>query len=213
MTKILVVDDHELIRCGISRLLDDRVGMNVVGLAASGEEAVAFVKQHDVDVVLMDIHMPGMGGLEATRKILRHDKDIRIIAITANEENPYASRLMQAGACGYITKGAGAAEMETAIRKVCSGQKYISQDLAQQLALKPFQPDQASPFDELSERELQIARLIVECHNAQAIADMLFLSSKTVNSYRYRIFQKLDISGDVELTRLAMRHGMIDVTQ
>lgn len=207
---MLVVDDHELVRSGISRLLTDAKGIEVVGEAASGEEAVQFAKEHSPDIILMDIRMPGIGGLEATRKITRHNPEIQVIAVTACDDNPYATRLLQAGAAGYITKGADADEMLRAIMKVKSGQKYISPDIAQRMALKPFQQDQTSPFDELSEREMQITLMIVGCQKVAEISEKLFLSPKTVNSYRYRIFEKLEIDSDVELTLLAMRHGLVD---
>ena len=209
---MLVVDDHELVRSGISRLLTDAKGIEVVGEAASGEEAVQFAKEHSPDIILMDIRMPGIGGLEATRKITRHNPEIQVIAVTACDDNPYATRLLQAGAAGYITKGADADEMVRAIMKVKSGQKYISPDIAQRMALKPFQQDQTSPFDELSEREMQITLMIVGCQKVAEISEKLFLSPKTVNSYRYRIFEKLEIDSDVELTLLAMRHGLVDPT-
>lgn len=210
MIKVLVVDDHELVRSGIARILSDSKTIDVMGEAASGEEAVQLAKSNPPDIILMDIRMPGIGGLEATRKILRQNADIHIIAVTACDDNPFASRLLQAGASGYITKGADADEMVNAILKVKSGQKYISPEIAQRMALKPFQQDQASPFDELSEREMQIALMIVGCQKVSAISEKLFLSPKTVNSYRYRIFDKLEIDSDVELTLLAMRHGLVD---
>ncbi len=210
LIRVLVVDDHELVRSGISRLLSDSKGIEVIGQAASGEDAVQWVRNDAPDVILMDIHMPGIGGMEATRKILRSHPDVHVIAVTALDDNPYAARLMQAGASGYITKGADASEMITAIMKVRSGQKYISPEIAQRMALKPFQEDQKSPFDELSEREMQIALMIVGCQKVADISEKLFLSPKTVNSYRYRIFDKLDISSDVELALLAMRHGLVN---
>ena len=210
MISVLVVDDHDLVRSGISRLLADAKGVEVVGEAASGEEAIDLVKECGPDVVLMDIQMPGIGGMEATRKIVRHYPDVQVIAVSACDDNPFAQRLMQAGAAGYLTKGAGSEEMVTAIVKAYKGQKYISPEIAQRMALKAFEPVAENPFDKLSEREMQIALMIVNCHKAAEIGDKLFLSPKTVNSYRYRIFDKLDIDGDVELTRLAMRNGLID---
>ena len=120
--------------------------------------------------------------------------------------------LLQAGAAGYLTKGAGLGEMVQAIRLVFAGQRYISPQIAQQLALKSFEPQNASPFDSLSEREIQIALMIVGCQKVQIISDKLCLSPKTVNTYRYRIFEKLSISSDVELTLLAVRHGMVDAS-
>lgn len=210
MIKVLVVDDHELVRTGISRILSDTNNIDVIGQAESGEEAIQISKEHCPDVILMDIRMPGIGGLEATRKILRQNPEIRVIAVTACDDNPFASRLLQAGASGYLTKGADAGEMVRAIIKVHSGQKYISPEIAQRMALKPFQQDPASLFDELSEREMQITLMIVDCQKVSAISEKLFLSPKTVNSYRYRIFEKLNIDSDVELALLALRHGLVD---
>ena len=155
--------------------------------------------------------MPGIGGLEATRKLLRSHADIKVVAVTACEEDPFPTRLLQAGAAGYLTKGAALEEMVLAIRQVFAGQRFISPQIAQQLALKSFQPQASgSPFDLLSEREIQIALMIANCQKVQSISDKLCLSPKTVNTYRYRIFDKLSISSDVELALLAVRHGMVD---
>lgn len=212
MINVLVVDDHDLVRTGIRRMLADVAGVSVVGEAASGEEALLRVRELRPDLVLMDVKMPGIGGLEATRKIIRSHADIKVIAVTACDEEPFPSRLLQAGAAGYLTKGAGLEEMIKAIRQVFAGQRYISADIAQQLALKPFQPQgDASPFDLLSEREMQIALMIAECQKVQSISDKLCLSPKTVNTYRYRIFEKLEITSDVELAMMAVRHRMVDV--
>ena len=207
----MVVDDHDLVRLGIVSLLSDSDKIEVVAQAQSGEEAIQLAKEHDPDVVLMDIRMPGMGGLEATHKLVRQNEEMKIIAVTACNEDPYANRLLQAGAAGYMTKGATAKEMVMAILKVKSGQRYISPEIAQRMALKPFESQEsACPFDVLSDREMQISIMIANCVKVQEISDQLFLSPKTVNTYRYRIFDKLNISSDVELTRLAIRHGMVD---
>ncbi len=210
MIRVLVVDDHELVRSGISRLLDDTGMIDVVGQAGSGEEAVRMAKEIEPDIILMDIHMPGIGGMAATRKILHNQPDAQVIAVTVSDDNPYASRLLKMGASGYITKGADADEMLRAIIKVKSGQKYISPEIAQRMALRPFESEAESPFEVLSERELQIALMIVNCQKVQQIGEALFLSPKTVNSYRYRIFEKLNISSDVELTHMALRYGLVN---
>jgi two-component system invasion response regulator UvrY len=206
-----VVDDHDLVRTGITRMLADIDGLQVVGEADSGESALKLARELKPDVVLMDVKMPGIGGLEATRKLLRSHPDIKVVAVTVCEEDPFPTRLMQAGAAGYLTKGAGLDEMVQAIRLAFAGQRYISPQIAQQLALKSFQP-QGSPFDALSEREIQIALMIVGCQKVQIISDKLCLSPKTVNTYRYRIFEKLSVTSDVELTLLAVRHGMVDAS-
>ncbi len=211
MIKVLVVDDHDLVRTGIARMLGDVEGIVVVGEASNGEDAIKIARELLPDVVLMDVRMPGMGGLEATRKLLRANADVKIIAVTACAEEPFPSRVLQAGASGYLTKGTDLDEMVVAIRQVHHGRHYLSPDIAQALALKQLSLDGKSvPFDSLSEREMQIALMIVTCHKVQDISDKLCVSPKTVNTYRYRIFEKLAISSDVELTHLAMRHGLLD---
>lgn len=210
MIRVLVVDDHDLVRSGIIRLLGDSDRIEVIGEANCGEDAIKLSRDLTPDVVLMDISMPGIGGLEATRKIVRYNPDIKVVAVTACDDGPFASRLMQAGAAGFMGKGAEADEMVRAIIKVQTGQRYISPDIAQRMALKPFQDGSDSPFDALSEREMQTTLMIVGCHKVQEISDKLCVSPKTVNSYRYRIFEKLGIDGDVELTVLAMKHGILD---
>ncbi|HDZ55366.1 MAG TPA: two-component system response regulator UvrY [Pseudomonas xinjiangensis] len=213
MIKVLVVDDHDLVRMGISRMLSDVPGLLVVGEADSGEAAIEQARALKPDVILMDVRMPGIGGLEATRKLILHDKNIKVIAVTVCDEEPFPTRLMQAGAVGYVTKGAALDEMVTAIRKVYAGQRHISPDVAQLLITKLYDPVSDCPFDSLSEREMQIALMIVSCEKVQSISDKLCLSPKTVNTYRYRIFEKLGIHSDVELTLLAVRHGMIETVR
>jgi two-component system, NarL family, invasion response regulator UvrY len=211
LIKVLVVDDHDLVRAGISRMLSDEDGIEVVGEACSGEAALDHVRKLCPDIILMDLKMPGIGGLEATRKIKRLDDEVKVIVVTALADDSYPARVMQSGASGFITKGADISEMIRAIRVVNSGQRYISPEIAQKLALKPFvEEDDGTVFDRLSERELQIATMIVSCIKVQDISDKLCLSPKTVNSYRYRIFEKLGITSDVELTLLAVRHGILD---
>ena len=211
MITVLLVDDHDLVRVGIRRLLTDVKDLSVIGEAKSGEEAVRIARELRPDVVLMDVKMPGIGGLEATKKIVRLDPNIKVLAVTIYGEEPFPSRLLQAGASGYLTKGSSIDEMINAIKTVFSGQKYLSSEVAQQLALKHVggEPD-ASPLDILSEREMQIMIMITKGVKVQEISDKLCLSPKTVNSYRYRLFEKLNVNSDVELTHLAIRHGMLD---
>jgi len=210
LINVFLVDDHELVRTGIRRILEDVRGMNVAGEAESGEDAVKWCRSEQADIVLMDMNMPGIGGLEATKKILRFNPDMKVIVLTIHTENPFPTKVMQAGAAGYLTKGAGPDEMVNAIRMVQSGQRYLSPEIAQQMALSQFTPDSENPFKELSERELQIMIMITKGEKVTDISEQLNLSPKTVNSYRYRLFSKLNISGDVELTHLAIRHGILD---
>lgn len=210
MIKTLIVDDHDLVRTGIRRMLDDVQGIKVVGEARSGEEAVRSARDERPDVVLMDVKMPGIGGLEATRKLVRIDPDIKVLVVTVCDDDIFPSRLLQAGAAGYLTKGASCDEMVQAIRAVHAGQRYISPSVAQQLAFKHLNDTDESPIDSLSERELQVMLMITKGLKPQEISDKLCLSPKTVNSYRYRLFEKLAVKNDVELTLLAIRHGLVD---
>ncbi|RLA03465.1 MAG: two-component system response regulator UvrY, partial [Gammaproteobacteria bacterium] len=191
MIKVLLVDDHDLVRLGIKRLLADAKGICVVGEAETGEQAIKLTNELEPNVIMLDANMPGIGGLEACRRIIRHHPDVKIIALTVHVEEPYPSRFMRAGASGYHTKGTGVNEMVRAIRQVNVGQRYISAEIAQQLALKPFDIDTDNPFDKLSEREIQVMMMITAGEKVQHISDTLCLSPKTVNSYRYRLFEKL----------------------
>ena len=210
MINVLVVDDHDLVRSGIVRLLSDVSGITVIGEASSGEEAVKIAREKRPHVVLMDVKMPGIGGLEATRKMVRHDPEIKVIALTIYGHEPFPTKLLQAGASGYLTKGTLIDEMVTAIRVVYSGKRYLGPEIAQQMALKSLTDNEKSPFEQLSERELQVMIMITSGQSVQTIAEKLCVSPKTINSYRYRIFEKLNVESDVELTLLAMRHGILD---
>jgi two-component system invasion response regulator UvrY len=206
------VDDHELVRTGIKRIIDDVRGLKVVGEAELGEAAFQFCRANEPDVVLMDVNMPGIGGIEATKKIIRYCPDVKIIMLTVHTEDPFPSKVMQIGAHGFLSKMTGSEEMINAIRSVNVGQRYIAPDIAQQIALNQFNGvNDDKPFDSLSERELQIMLMITKGEKVQDIAEQLNLSSKTINSYRYRMFEKLNISNDVELTHMAIRYGMIDM--
>ena len=209
MIKVYLVDDHALVRTGVRRLLEDVKGLKVVGETDCGESAVRWCRDNQPDVVLMDINMPGIGGVETTRRLLQTAPDTKVIAVSGLAEEPYPSLLLKAGAKGYITKGAPITEMVRAINKVMQGGKYFSADIAEQLASSYLSDTQQSPFDSLSEREMQVAMMVVNCISAQEIADKLFVSVKTVNTYRYRIFEKLAIDSDVKLTHLAIRYGLI----
>ena len=210
MIDVLLVDDHDLVRTGIKKILSDVSGIRVVGEAGTGEDAVKICREAKPQVVLMDVKMPGIGGFEATRKLLRLDPDLKVLIISTVDNDVYPSRLLQVGASGYLTKGASMDEMVHAIRMVHSGQRYISPEIANKLAFRHVNDQESSPFDGLSERELQVMIMITKGTKVQEIAEKLHLSPKTVNSYRYRIFEKLQIKNDVELTLLAIRHGLIE---
>lgn len=211
-TSILVADDHDLVRMGIVRMLEDVPGFSVVAEAKTGEEAVQLSRKHKPAVVLMDVKMPGIGGLEATKKILAVDEQVRVIAVTGISDDMFADRLLKAGASGYVTKESGFDEILEAIKKVIKGGRYMSPEVAQQLVLRNLSGEDGSPFDELSERELQTAVMISSGMKVNDIAESFCISPKTVNSYRYRIFEKLEINSDVELALLAVKHDLLEVS-
>ncbi|MGI9322344.1 MAG: response regulator [Pseudomonadales bacterium] len=208
--RVLVVDDHQLVRLGTKRLLESQRGIAVLATARNGEEAVSITSTLKPDVVLMDVQMPGIGGLEATRRCLRVHPEVKVIAVTVYDDEPYPSQLFKVGAAGYMTKNADKNELLMAIHKVVDGERYICVEVAQQMALRPFQVDETSPFDYLSTREMQITLMIAIGHRVADISARLSLSPKTVNSYRYRIFEKLNVLNDVGLAKLAILHGVVD---
>ena len=209
MITVLVVDDHDLVRMGITRMLSDSPDIEVIGETDNGEDAIRLAKSLNPDVVLLDVNMPNIGGLEVTKRLIQNDKTRKILAVSSVSAQPYPSMLIKAGVSGYITKGTPLDEMIKAIKKVHQGGRYFSAEVAEQLADVLLSDNADSPFDMLSEREKQVAMMVVNCQSPQQIADSLFVSVKTVNTYRYRIFEKLNIDSDVKLTHLAMRHGLI----
>ena len=211
MIKVLLVDDHELVRTGIRRLIDDINGLEVAGEVETGEAAIDFAHNEHIDVVLMDLNMPGIGGMEATRRLIAKDKHLRIIVVTVHDSEPFPQQLFKAGAMGYLTKGCNIEEIVHAVKEVFYGRRYVSVDIAQKMAMN-IQPENENPFDKLSQREMQVMMMSMQGMKGQKISEQLNLSPKTISTYRYRLFDKLRVSNDVELTRLAMQYGLIDDT-
>ena len=209
MIKILLVDDHDLVRTGIKRILEDVKDFSVVAEAKCGEDAVAICRKDAPDVVLMDVNMPGIGGIEATHRISSSWPDIGIIIVTVHDDGPLPKQLLNGGARGYLTKGNGVDEMITAIRDVHSGKHYIAKDIAQQLALSVL-PGETNPIDTLSMREIQVLMMVAQGTRTQQISEILNLSPKTISTYRKRLYEKLDVSSDIEMLHLAMKHGVLD---
>jgi two-component system, NarL family, invasion response regulator UvrY len=210
---VLVVDDHDLIRLGICRLLDDVPDIIVVAQASSGEEAITLVRKLAPDVVFMDIRMPGIGGLEATQRILAKHSDTKVIVVSAFNDEVYPAVLLKAGASGYITKTTDSEEIKVAVQTVLSGKVYISPQLAQMLVVNGLSLDSKSPLSDLSQRELQIAELITRGQRANDVAVTLNISPKTINTYKYRIYEKLGVTNDVELTLAAVKYGLVDPSE
>lgn len=210
MINVMLVDDHELVRSGIRRILDDVQDINVIAEAGSGEQAIRQARAQKPDVILMDVSMPGIGGLEATRKISTALPGTRIIAVTIHADDPFPTRLLEAGASGYITKGSKVDEIVDAIKRVHTGKRYLTRDIAQKLALAVINNGEESPLDAVTLREMQVMLMVAQGISNKDISEQLCLSPKTTSTYRYRLFEKLGVANDVELTRFALRHGLLE---
>ena len=209
--RVVIVDDHDLVRFGFKSLLSAQAGIEVVETLSSGEAAINWCRDNkgNVDIILMDVNMPGIGGVEATHRISKAWPDIGIIIITVHAEGPLPKQLLNGGALGYLTKGNGVEEMITAIRDVHEGKHYIAKDIAQQLALSVL-PGETNPIDSLSMRETQVLMMIAQGTKTQKISEILNLSPKTISTYRSRLYEKLDVSSDIEMLHLAMKYGVLD---
>jgi two-component system invasion response regulator UvrY len=206
MINVLLVDDHELVRTGIESLLNAIDDMTVVGVASSGEQALLLTEQFLPDVILMDVKMPGMGGIEACSKILQTHPKVKIIALSAYNDGLLPQQLLKLGAMGFVSKNSPLDEMVTAIRIVISGEPYLCEEVVSyNLSNQNAEKLKNNPFGQLSKRESEVTHLILNFHSIQEMADILKLSDKTVNTYRYRIYEKLQVKNDVELTRLAAK--------
>ena len=210
MISVLLVDSHELVRTGIEALLNAAEDIAVVGVAKSGEEAVDAMATLSPDVVLMDVNMPGIGCIEASRKILQDSPEAKIITLSFNNDGPITPQLFKLGVLGFISKNSPVDEMINAIRKVMAGDCYLSADVANNLAIQGLPGYYESPFSKLSRRESEVVNLILQGKSIKEMSELLILSDKTVNTYRYRLYDKLNIKNDVELTRLAFKFGHID---
>jgi two-component system invasion response regulator UvrY len=209
LTDILIVDDHDLVRTGLKNILAGESDLHVVGDASTGEEAIRLARDLAPDLVLMDVGLPGLSGLETTERILRAQPATRVIVLTAHSEPPLPARLLDSGASGYLTKACDAAELLRAVREVARGERYIGADISQQLAISLLPGTPQSPFQELTGRELEIALMLTQGMKMRSIGEVLNVSPKTVATYKYRIYDKVGVASEVELLRMALRHGVI----
>lgn len=209
MIRLLIVDDHELVRVGLREILADYPAIEVVGEAGNGETALRLYRELWPDVVLLDICMPGLSGLETTVRLKLARASAAIIILSVHETAPYPERLMEVGASGYLTKGCPVAELLEAIRTVARGGRHIGSTVAQTMALGMLPGSGATPFDELSTREMEVMLMLADGYRVADIASTMHLSPKTVATYKYRIFEKLDTRNDVAMTRMAMRYGIV----
>ena len=208
--RVYLIDDHALVRTGMKMILAGEVDMEVVGDADNGEDGLRQIRSLKPDVVLCDLHLPGLSGLEITERITRSDLEARVIIVSVLEDGPLPKRLMEAGASGYIGKAGDANELLRAVRDVARGKRYLGSNVAQNLALSNMGSGNASPFDDLSPRELEVAMLLIQGLRQEDIAQRLSLSAKTVNTHKTRLFQKVGIQDAIALARLAAQYGLLD---
>lgn len=210
--RVMLVDEHELVRSGIARLIADEIDMTVVAQAASGESALELLGIVAPEVILVDVKMSGLVGVDTIQRLVRERPSVRVVAMSTLEVGLIPARMLRVGAVAFITKCVPVQELMHAIRLAHAGQRYITQRISRHLALNPFEEPRKTPFDSLSQRELQVALMLIDCQKVNRISGELKLSPKTIYSYRYRIFEKLGLSSDVELTILAVRHGLSDAS-
>lgn len=212
MIKVILVDDHKIVRTGLRRILEGSKEIEVIGEAENGQDAIEKVRKQKPDVLVLDISMPDIDGLEVIEQIHSYHKKLPILILTMHEENQYAVRAIHEGAMGYLTKRSAPEQLIAAIKKVYAGKRYITEEAADLLAMRVMEGvDDKSLIETLSKRELQILKSMASGSSYQEIADNYHISIKTVHTYKARIFQKLDIQNVAQLTKLAIQYGIIKV--
>ena len=209
MIRVLLADDHAVVRTGFRLLLQSRTEVSVVGEAESGETACQLYAELVPDVLVLDLAMPGMGGLEALKRIRAHHAQARVLALSAHDDAVHARRALQAGALGFLSKRSAPEALLEAVTTVAAGRRYLDADVAQKLALAQIDGGTKSPTERLSARELEVFIRLASGATVQRIADDLKLSASTVGTHLYNIKQKLGVVNQSELTLLAIRHGLI----
>ncbi|HEY5264155.1 MAG TPA: response regulator transcription factor [Steroidobacteraceae bacterium] len=210
MIRVLLVDDHAVVRMGFRLLLQSMADLSVVGEAESGEAACRLYFELNPDVVVMDLAMPGMGGLEALRRIRARQPQAQILTLSAHDEPMHARRALQEGALGFLSKRSAPEALLEAVTVVAAGRRYLDPALAQKLALEEFDGGAKSPVERLSEREFAVFVRLAGGATVQGIAQDLNLSASTIGTHLYNIKQKLDVVNQSELTLIAIRHGLIE---
>jgi len=210
MIKILIADDHQLIREGLKKILKEEHDMSVVGEGGNADEVFKLVRESDLDVVLLDISMPGRSGLEVLKELKHTHPKLPVLMLSMHPEDRFAVRSLKAGASGYITKESAGEELVSAIRKVVGGGKYISMFLAEKLAFGLDADSGRPPHEALSDREFQVMTMISSGKKMTEIAEELSLSIRTVNTYRARILEKMQMKSNAELIHYAIQHGLVD---
>jgi two-component system invasion response regulator UvrY len=210
MIRVLIADDHAIVREGLKQIVADTLDIIVAGEAKDGHEALDMISKNNYDVVLLDISMPGMSGLDVLKQLRSQKPQLRILILSIYPEEQYAVRTLKAGASGYLTKDSAPDELVAAIRKVSSGGNYISRSLGEKLVANLRRDDSKQPHEELSDREFQVMRMIASGKKGKEIAEELLLSVKTVSTYRRRVLDKLGIKNNSALIRYAMQNRLLE---
>jgi len=209
MTRLLIVDDHAVVREGLRRIVEDDPCIDVAAEAPTGEEALDLIKSDDFDVVLLDISLPGVGGLEVLRRIKDRRPKLPVLMLSIHDEEAYAIRTLKMGASGYMTKNSAPEELVAALQIVARGGRYVSPSFAGRLADIMSGDVEDEPFDTLSDRECQVMVKLAEGASVSEIAGELYLSPKTITTYRTRILTKMDMKNNAQLAAYAVRHGIL----
>ena len=209
--KVMVVDDHAILRDGIRALIGLHDDVEIIGEASEGKEAVEKALELEPDVVVMDIAIPGMDGLEATRRIKKKNSKIQILVLTQHNNKEYVLSSIKAGAAGYVPKRAMGSELVSAIRAVHRGDSFLYPSAAAALIDDYRQQAETEPYDRLTAREREILTLIADGHSSRQISELLFISLKTVQGHRAKIMEKLDIHNRAELIKYAVRKGLVSI--
>lgn len=210
MIRIVIADDHSIVREGLKRIVSSIEGMNVTGEAGNGTEVMQRVRELTFDVLVLDLSMPGRSGMELIKLIRAEKPQLRILVLSMHQELQYAVRAIKNGASGYLTKESAPAQLEQAIRKVASGGAFISAEVAEQLALGAMPGSQAVPHESLSNREFEVLQLLVADVSMTDIATRLNLSVKTVSTHKTNLMQKMGLQNQNELIRYALKHGLTE---
>ncbi|MEE9120417.1 MAG: response regulator transcription factor [Syntrophobacteria bacterium] len=210
MIEILIADDHAIVREGLKQIVADTSDMIVIDEASDGHEVLALLSKNNYDVVVLDMAMPGLTGLDVLKQIKRETPKLPVLILSVHPEEQYAVRALKAGASGYLTKESAPDELITAIRKVSMGGKYITSFLAEKLAFELEVDTEKPPHKTLSDREFQVMCMIAKGRTIKNIAEELFLSPKTVSTYRSRILEKMKMKSNEELTHYAINNHLID---
>ena len=207
--KILLVDDHAVVRMGFKMLIEAETDIKVIGEAESGEAAVKLFQELKPDIIVMDITMPGIGGLEAIDRIMAKDKNTKILVLSAHEDSVHPKRVLNAGAMGYLTKRSAAEELIKAIKSIHQGKRYLEPNIAQQMAITQLSGE-TNPVEILSDREFEVFMALAKGKSTNDIADTICLSPRTVGTHLYNIKQKLNANNSAEIALIAIRCGLID---